>query len=67
MHMTGHQVRMSLIILVAVVLNIGLNWFLIPLYGIDGAAFASMASVLIWNALASDFIRKRYRFLMYPH
>lgn len=29
--------------------NIALNWLLIPLYGIEGAAMATGASIIVWN------------------
>lgn len=31
--------------------NVALNWFLIPLYGIEGAALATGISIAVWNVL----------------
>lgn len=38
-------------LLVSTVMNILLNWLLIPIYGIDGAAIATGISVAIWNII----------------
>jgi len=35
----------------AAILNIGLNFWLVPLYGCTGAAIATSVSFLIWNIL----------------
>jgi len=33
--------------------NVALNWFLIPIYGVEGAALASVVSVFLMNTIAS--------------
>ncbi|NUO09147.1 MAG: flippase [Candidatus Brocadia sp.] len=59
LQMTGKQKVFQNIMLIATVINVILNAILIPRYGIDGAAFASMISVIFWN-LASVFYIKQY-------
>lgn len=49
--MTGHPKIRFVSILVSAVMNITLNYVLIPVLGIDGAALASMASTVFINIL----------------
>ena len=58
LNMTGRQNTLNKIVLFSALINIGLNAFLIPIYGINGAAFASMISAIIWNILASYNVKK---------
>ena len=44
--------RLALIASVAAALNVGLNFLWIPIYGIDGAAYATLASYLVALALS---------------
>ncbi len=44
----------------AAAINIGLNFILIPLYGLPGAAFATLISYLSWNSLKLYFSAKYY-------
>lgn len=60
--MVGEQHIMSFIIFIAFFLNIILNLYLIPLYGINGAAVATMISTIIWNLLGLVYIRYKYKF-----
>ncbi|MBN2406727.1 MAG: polysaccharide biosynthesis protein [Elusimicrobia bacterium] len=46
---------LSGMILTAAVLNIGLNFLLIPVWGIVGAALATMISYIVWNSLKIYF------------
>ena len=45
------------------VLIVVLNLFLIPKYGIDGAAFATFISVLIYNILKLGFVYTKYKII----
>ena len=47
--MTGHEREAAIVIGVAAILNIVLNVALIPKWGIEGAALATMVSVLVWH------------------
>ena len=50
LQMTGNQNILAKILFCAAILNIALNLFLIPKYGINGAALASMISIIVWNS-----------------
>ncbi len=52
LQMTGKQKILQYILLGSSIFNVLLNYFLIPKYGINGAAFASMVSIVTWNLLA---------------
>jgi len=58
LQMTGKHKVFQNIILAATIINIVLNVFLIPVYGINGAAFASMVSLMFWNLTSVVYIRK---------
>ena len=60
--MTENQKIFRNIILLTTVLNIMLNIFLIPIYGILGAAVSSMICVIIWNVSSYIYIYKKYNF-----
>ena len=49
LEMTGFQFFTQNIMIVSVIMNIVMNILLIPKYGIDGAAFASMITIIFWN------------------
>jgi O-antigen/teichoic acid export membrane protein len=57
--MTAKERVFHKIIMTTTVINIALNYFLIPKFGINGAAFVSMLSTIFWN-LSSVFYIKRY-------
>lgn len=61
--MTGKQKKYQNIILAATIINITLNLFFIPRYGINGAALASMISVAFWNMSAVVYIKKNFNIL----
>jgi len=64
MNMTGNQKLFCRIIFSAALLNIALNLLLIPLYGISGAAIASLLSVCLWNIVTLVFIKNKFGFYM---
>lgn len=59
MNMTGKQNELHVILLFGLLINIVLNWILIPLYGMRGAAFATAISMLVWNAIAVIYTYKK--------
>ncbi|GAB4390506.1 MAG: oligosaccharide flippase family protein [Thermodesulfovibrionales bacterium] len=63
LNMTGRQRALQNILLAAAVINIGLNALLIPSYGMNGAALASMVSMAFWNLAAVAYIKARYDIL----
>ena len=51
MTMTGHQAIASRVIGICAVANVGLNGLFIPAFGMEGAAFATLATTIAWNLL----------------
>ena len=65
--MTGKEKKARNIMIVASVINLALNVYLIPIYGIIGAAYATAISTVVWNVLAVRQIKKEYGFISIPH
>ena len=63
--MTGFPHSELYVSLVVFSVNIVLNYFLIPIYGIEGAAFASLISIGITNLLRLFILYRRLEFLPY--
>ena len=51
MNMTNHEALLTRILTVSALSNVALNFVLIPLYGLYGAAFATLASLVASNLL----------------
>jgi O-antigen/teichoic acid export membrane protein len=66
LNMTGKEVTGWFILLAGAALNIILNWWLIPIYGIEGAALATMSSTVFWKLLSVIMIYKHHKILTYP-
>lgn len=64
LNMTGHQKSLNLILLIGGISNVIFNIILIPDYGITGAAFASMSSMILWNLLASFYVKRNFGFFI---
>lgn len=62
LQMTGNQNIYSIILLIGAIINVVLNLILIPRYGINGAAIASMTSLIIWNLSMVLVVKKRFGF-----
>jgi O-antigen/teichoic acid export membrane protein len=60
MNMTGKQVAFRNIICCAAIINILLNYFLIPLMGISGSALAAMSSTIFWNIASLLYIKIQF-------
>jgi O-antigen/teichoic acid export membrane protein len=63
--MTGFPHSELYVSLVVFTVNIVLNYFLIPVYGIEGAAFASLISIGFTNLLRLFILYRRLEFLPY--
>ncbi len=59
LNMTGHEKDTVRGMMIAAVVNILLNIFLIPMFGISGAASATAISYFVWNAVLRYYVRKR--------
>ena len=60
LNMTEYQNVFKWIVIFSVIVNIILNIILIPLYGIFGAAIASMISLILWNIVSCIYIYKKF-------
>lgn len=58
---TGHQNVCGAILAASALTNIGLNFLLIPLYGINGAAMATASTMAIWNLALWPIVMKRLK------
>mgnify|MGYP003333246077 FL=1 len=58
LNMTSKQKAFQWIVASALVLNVVLNAYLIPLYGMNGAAWATAASMMAWNIIAVIYVYK---------
>ena len=65
MQMTGYQKILSRVIVFALFINIGLNVWLIPIYGIDGAAWATTITYAFWNMSCAYLIKKNLGIVSY--
>jgi O-antigen/teichoic acid export membrane protein len=61
MAMTGHHKQAAYIFFGAAILNIILNFILIPIYGVTGAAIASGLAMVFWNILSVIFVIKNLK------
>ena len=62
LQMTGREVIFMKILFIGAIINIGLNYYLIPIYGIEGAAFASLISIVFWNLIMVYYVKKEFGF-----
>lgn len=60
MNMTGNQKIFSFIMFITTIFNVTLNLKLIPIFGINGAAFAGMISLCIWNGITLVYMKSKY-------
>jgi O-antigen/teichoic acid export membrane protein len=67
LNMTGKEKKARNIIIIASIINLGLNVYFIPIYGLMGAAFATAISTAVWNVMAVIQIKKEYGFISIPH
>jgi len=59
--MKNKTFHLSAILIVSAIFNLGLNFLLIPVLGLFGAAMATLVSYIIWNALKSYYSHKFYQ------
>ncbi|RZJ52396.1 MAG: polysaccharide biosynthesis protein [Flavobacterium sp.] len=59
LNMTGRQHIYQIILIIAVIINFVLNRFLIPIYGMTGAAIAFVSSSFFWNLTAAIVIYRK--------
>ena len=61
LNMTGNHKVLGRITVAAILLNIVLNALLIPPFGIIGAAFATMTTLILWNLTGVVFVWMKFR------
>ncbi|MGB6037242.1 MAG: flippase [Cryomorphaceae bacterium] len=61
LNMSGNQIFFTRVVSATTVLNIVLNAILIPKYGMEGAAVATLVSTVIWNLIGVKFIYDKYK------
>ncbi len=66
LNMTGHQAHNARIMGATALVNLALNLLLIPLWGIRGAALATVTAMLLTAALLARGVRRRFGFLALP-
>lgn len=59
MQMTGKQKQYQYIAVVSLLVNLLLNFILIPRYGINGAAIATAVSLSIWNVSGCVYLKRK--------
>ncbi|WP_394218257.1 polysaccharide biosynthesis C-terminal domain-containing protein [Halobacillus trueperi] len=59
--MTGDSKSQMIINLFAAIINIALNFLLIPMYGIEGAAIASMISIILMSLIGYFLVRNKFQ------
>ncbi len=65
LQMTGNQFTYMIILTLGAIFNVILNYLLIPVYEIEGAAIASLVSMSIWNLGMVFYIKKEYGFFTF--
>jgi len=53
MALTGYEKQVAYTVIIAVIINVSLNYILVPQMGIEGAAIATATSIIIWNMILS--------------
>lgn len=67
LNMTGRQHIFQIVLIAAVVINFLLNRFLIPEYGMVGAAIAFVSSSIFWNSVVALIIYRKDKILIFLH
>lgn len=62
LNMTNYQKTKQKIVMTAAVVNIILNYILIPIYSINGAAIATMISIIFWNIAMVIKVKEKLNF-----
>jgi len=58
--MTGHEKDATWSIGISAVVNVGLNFALVPKWGLEGAAISAASSMVLWNCLMARAVHKRF-------
>jgi len=66
MNMSGMEIKGRNIMIASALINLCLNFLLIPQMGLTGGAIATMSSIVVWNVLALFFIYREHGFVTLP-
>ncbi len=66
LNMTGYEKISQNILVTTALVNLILNYILVPRYGMIGAAVATSFSTILWNLLSEIVIYRKFGFLTYP-
>lgn len=58
LQMLGHEKSPTHYMILAFLANLSLSYLLIPIYGIEGSAFAFATSIILWNLLLVNKLRR---------
>ncbi len=59
---TGYHKQFRNISFFGAIINIAINLYLIPRYGIGGAAIANAVSMILWNVIGAVYIKRTFGF-----
>ena len=62
MQMSGQQKIYMNILIIGSVINVVLNYYMIPIYGIKGAAISSVVSLSFWNLTMVYMVKRKFGF-----
>ncbi|SFN46644.1 Membrane protein involved in the export of O-antigen and teichoic acid [Bizionia echini] len=65
LQMTGNQKKYQNIVLIALFLNLVLNFILTPIYGAIGAATATVISISSWNIMGAVYLKRKLNITSY--
>lgn len=65
LNMTGHQRYFFWMMMGATLINVILCIYWIPLWGIDGAAWAGLVSTVLWNTVGAIYVYRKYQIETY--
>lgn len=66
LNMIGKEKITMYILIISAVINFILNFMMIPVFGINGAAYATASSTVLWNVLAVVMIYRYTGIVTYP-
>jgi len=67
LNMTGRPHIFQIVLITAVIINFVLNRFLIPIYGMTGAAIAFVLSSFFWNFVSAIIIYRKDKVTVFLH
>lgn len=65
LNMTGNEITVRNVMFIGFLVNVILNFILIPLYGYEGAAFSSLLVNVIVNSIFVLLIKKKLGFFTF--